>query len=186
MSNPTPDTIEGFPSDNPRARLYLCRRKGRSDILYVVESSYVYERKLKKTRTYTRYLGRVVNGVYYTLEEYKKTFTRNGKIRAVPKDATLPKSRARPTVHRKEKSLIDRALIKGLPDDLFLQFMQRGSHLYVIKREYYIQDGRRREKRTYIGQVKNNRFYTMEEYRQKFTKNHRVLTRLKNQEKLHE
>jgi hypothetical protein len=182
MSDLSVDKIKNFPRDNHKARLYLCKREGRKDVLYVVESDYIYEPKTKKTRTYTRYLGRVVEGVYYTQSEYRKTFTKRGTLRAIPEDASLPRSRIRPTRHRAEKNIVDRDKVKGLPKNPFLQFAQKGEHLYVFTREYYIQDGRRKEKRTYIGQIKDLRFYTMEQYKKKFNKNQRVSTRLKSQE----
>ncbi len=174
MSDIPLEKIKNYPLDNPKARLYLSKRDGRKAVLYVVESDYMYDPKLKKSRTYTRYLGRVVDGVYYTQAEYRKTFTKSGTLRAIPEDATLPKSRIRPTRHRSEKNLIDRDRIKGLPKNPFLQFAQKGEHLYVFTREYYIQDGKRKERRTYIGQVKDLRFYTMEQYKNRFNKNQRV------------
>ncbi|MCR5537163.1 MAG: hypothetical protein K6F05_07110 [Succinivibrio sp.] len=182
MTDLNPAQIKNFPLDNPKARLYLCRRKDRAEVLYVVESNYVYDAKTRKTRTYTRYLGRVVKGTYYTQAQYRAAFTKNGKIRALPDDAQLPKTRLRPTKHRTEKSLIDREKVKGLPQDPFLQFMQRGEHLYVFRRAYYILEGRRKEQRLYVGQIKNFRFYTMEEYRQKFNKNRRAAIKATHQE----
>lgn len=182
MSDLSLEQIKNYPYDNPKARLYLCKRAGRKEILYVVESDYLFDPKSKRTKTYTRYLGRVVDGVYYTQEEYRKTFTKRGTLRLIPEDASLPKSRIRPTRHRTEKNKIDRDKVKNLPQNPFLQFVQKGEHLYVFTREYYIQDGKRKEKRTYIGQIKDSRFYTMEQYKKKFNKNQRVKSRLTNQE----
>ena len=47
--------------------------------------------------------------------------------------------------------------------------------LYVIKREYYVDENcKRKVNKHYLGQVVNNRFYTSQEYKEKFSKGVRM------------
>ena len=55
-----------------------------------------------------------------------------------------------------------------LPHDSTLQFQRQGDNIYVFKREYYFLGNVRKESRRYIGKVKDGRFYTMTEYKEKF------------------
>lgn len=79
MTRPDPKSITNFPLQNPRARI-VCER-GR---LYVCERTYCWDSK-SKTQTEDRiYIGRIIDGVYYTMAEYRRRFKRNGELRAVP------------------------------------------------------------------------------------------------------
>lgn len=79
MTIPDPKSIINFPLHNPRARI-VCER-GR---LYVCERTFHWDSETKKRTEDRLYIGRIVDGVYYTIEEYKRKFKRNGELRAVP------------------------------------------------------------------------------------------------------
>lgn len=160
------DLIKNFPAAKDAL---LVEIQGK---LYVVIYKRIKDSSTGKLTTQSEYLGRVIDNVFYTMSDYHRLFMRNGKKRVSLSDSISsierPKSRIKPTVHRAEKSFIDRDKIKHLPDDPFLQFKRCGKHLYVVKREYYLELGVRKEKQTYIGKVVNNCFYSMDEYRKIF------------------
>ena len=69
---PDVTTIEGFPHDNPRARLLRIK-----DVIYVVASTYTtLDGKHKEQR---QYLGRVMDGVFVSSEEYRARYGRSGR-----------------------------------------------------------------------------------------------------------
>lgn len=79
MTRPDPESIINFPLHNPRASI-VCER-GR---LYVCERTFHWDSETQKRTEDRLYIGRIVDGVYYTIEEYKRKFKRNGELRAVP------------------------------------------------------------------------------------------------------
>lgn len=85
MGTPDPREIQNFPLDNPKAKIVL--ERGR---LYVCEREYYWDSEAKRGRENRLYLGRIVDGVYYTTEEYRRRFKRNGELRVVEKTQNRP------------------------------------------------------------------------------------------------
>lgn len=85
MATPDPREIQNFPLDNPKAKIVL--ERGR---LYVCEREYYWDSEAKRGRENRLYLGRIVDGVYYTTEEYRRRFKRNGELRVVEKTQNRP------------------------------------------------------------------------------------------------
>lgn len=176
MDKITKEQVKNFPLDNERARISLIDGK-----YYVVVREHYFDKTLKASRTKTQYLGRIVDLVYYSMEEYHQKFKRNGQLRTpvIPTSSadgaasstdviTLPKKRIRPTKRRVKNSIVDLAKVKNFPDNPYLKIVKKGEHIYVIESEHYIKNGKRCENRRYVGKIVKNRFYTMEEYKQTF------------------
>ncbi len=76
MDQITKEQVKNFPLDNERARISLIDGK-----YYVVVREHYFDKTLKASRTKTQYLGRIVDLVYYSMEEYHQKFKRNGQLR---------------------------------------------------------------------------------------------------------
>lgn len=159
--------IANYLKDNPKAKIARIKRK-EGYVTYVIERSFSYDKKTKKRTTVTSYLGRIVENVFYTMDEYKALFKKDGSLRTIPQEAVRPEKRTTATAHNAEALWIDRSRIIRLPHDSTLQFQRQGDNIYVFKREYYFLGNVRKESRRYIGKVKDGRFYTMTEYKEKF------------------
>lgn len=75
------EEIEGFPLSNPKAKVVNDRGQ-----LRVVERNYYWDKEKGRGLEKRRYLGYVVDNVYYDNETYKERFKRNGKPRLVPRN----------------------------------------------------------------------------------------------------
>lgn len=76
MNLPDPREIANFPHGNPKAK--IVQERGR---LYVCDREYYWDSEAKRGRERRLYIGRIVDGVYYTMEEYRRTFKRDGSLR---------------------------------------------------------------------------------------------------------
>lgn len=72
-------TIKNFPSDNPNAKIV---KDGL--FLRVVEREYYWSKEKQRGLERRRYLGYIIDDVYYDTETYKKYFKRTGARRLVP------------------------------------------------------------------------------------------------------
>ncbi len=170
MPELTPEQVKGFP-DNPRAKIIT-----KGGMLYVVE--YTYFRNAEgKPRNNRVTLGKIVDGTYYSMEDYRAKFKRDGTLRS---ETPEPKRQNRVYVRRKPVSEIVRKVkpqpegypkaseVKNFPDNPRARIIRIAQVFYVCESTYYRQDGKPHEKRTYLGRIVDNVFYTTEEYKEKF------------------
>lgn len=75
-------TIKNFPIDNPNAKIV---KDGL--FLRVVEREYYWSKEKQRGLERRRYLGYIIDDVYYDTETYKKYFKRTGARRLVPMTA---------------------------------------------------------------------------------------------------
>ena len=153
--------IKNFPT-NPRARI----QKIRGTDYVVIREGYKNSAGLQRTKT--QYLGRIVDGVFYTMQEYKEHFSRTGQAR---KELT-EKQHAR-IFHRRKKASYAYSNVKNMPqgDDITVlrnKSKTGGEHLYVIQTTVVEENGKRSRVRRYLGKIVGNNYYTMEEYRLHF------------------
>jgi hypothetical protein len=177
MSSISPASVKNFPVDNPKARIFESKKNGLVTAVYVVERYNLLDRRSGKYRRVSVTIGRIVDNCYYTMEDYHSLFKRDGSVRtALSEKVKRPVARLRPTVRTKGKSMsIDRSVIKNLPEGNNITLCRSKDRLYVIKREYYVdENGKRKDNKHYLGQVVNNRFYTTQEYKEKFSKGVRM------------
>lgn len=80
-------TIKNFPSDNPNAKIV---KDGL--FLRVVEREYYWSKEKQRGLERRRYLGYIIDDVYYDTETYKKYFKRTGARRLVPLTASNPQN----------------------------------------------------------------------------------------------
>lgn len=90
-SIPSPADVLDFPIDNPR--LKIVNHKGH---LYVIERHYRWDPLKKRGVDDRTYVGKVHEGRYYSMEEYKRLFKRDGTPRAIRKTSPI-KRRTRKT-----------------------------------------------------------------------------------------
>lgn len=80
---PAIETIKDFPVGNHKARIVEDRGH-----LRVIERHYYWSKVDQRGKEKREYIGYVVDGQYYTNEQYKESFTRNGKKRLRIKGAS--------------------------------------------------------------------------------------------------
>lgn len=84
-AKPDPKTVKNFPLDNPKASIVVERGK-----LYVVERTHLWDSEKKRKSEQRFYLGRIVDGVYYTTADYRRKFKRDGSLRVIEKPHNRP------------------------------------------------------------------------------------------------
>lgn len=84
-TKPDPRSIKNFPLDNDKAKIVCERGK-----LYVCERRHYWNSETKKKSEERLYIGRIVDGVYYTIEEYKRKFKRDGSLRVIERPKNRP------------------------------------------------------------------------------------------------
>lgn len=166
-----PEDVEGFPFDNPKARLKLVS----GNWTVIVRT---YFRRDGKPRQTARAIGRVVGGRYVPIEEYRRLYARGGKRREEPRpsrryERKKPAPAARLQSEMKgvarRHPLPDRSRVEGFPDIPRARMVWGGPDLiHVVLSTYSRVNGRSVEKRKYIGKIKGGRYYTLEEYRRLF------------------
>lgn len=166
--------IRNFPKDNLNARL---TKKGKH--LYVTES---YVRALNengaKLCSY-KILGKVVDNCYYSMEEYRQKFKRNGEPKVPePKTPNRCYVRIKPFSEVKRKApkyaegLPDTAAVKNFPHEVEgARIIRVKKILYVVTTRYYRENGTSRHQYTYLGRVVDGEFFTTEQYRRLFKRN---------------
>ena len=87
MKNPKldPKSIKNFPLDNPKAKI-VCQR----GVYYVCERHYYWDSTKKAGREDRVYIGRIVDDVFYTTEQYKAKFKRDGSPRIFERPKNRP------------------------------------------------------------------------------------------------
>lgn len=96
---------EFFPLDNPKAKIVV--ERGR---IYICEREYYWDSEAQLGKESRMYLGRIVDGVFYTTEEYRQKFKRSGELRVVER----PKNR--PCRRKAEKVAKVEATLKATPE----------------------------------------------------------------------
>jgi len=172
-----PEDVEGFPFDNPKARLKLVS----GNWTVIVRT---YFRRDGKPRQTARAIGRVVDGRYVPIEDYRRLYARGGKRREEPrpsrgyerKKPAPPKPRQAEMARIERKHpLPDRSEVEGFPDIPKARMVWGGPGLvHVVLSTYSRVNGRSVEKRRYIGKIKDGRYYSQEEYRRLFRHGRRV------------
>lgn len=171
---PKKEDIKNFPFENTKARI---ARNGLH--VYVIEN---YVRAISESgeKLYShKILGKVIDGVYYQIEEYHRLFKRNGQKRV---DANVTKSN-RTYVRRKSSKDIVRAKPKystQLPDSLTVKnyphdiegarIIKIGKVFYVVTTRYFRADGKNQHVYTYYGRVVDGEFFTTEQYKKLFNR----------------
>lgn len=83
----SPAEVKGFPIDNPKAKIVKDRGQVR-----VVERHYYWDKVKGRGLEKRTYIGYVVDGVYYSNEQYRAKFMRTGKKRVVPRELEVAPS----------------------------------------------------------------------------------------------
>ena len=73
---PKPEEVEGFPQSNRHAKIVKDH-----DFIRVVERHYYWDKEKGRGLEKRTYIGYVVDGVYYTMDEFRERFTRTGEPR---------------------------------------------------------------------------------------------------------
>ncbi len=175
---PTPDEVKNFPKG--LKRVYVEKKKG---LLYVTQNIFLEPGPDGKKRSTSINLGRIVDNVFYTMDEYHQKFKRSGKKRE-PDQARLknrtyvrrkPKEDAKPKpAPRYAPNLPDKTQVENFPHDIEgarIINTTSGIGFYVVTTTYYRANGNNLHVHKYLGRIMDNRFYTMEEYRRTFKKN---------------
>lgn len=166
---PKPEDIENFPSE-----------KGARVMRKSPQSFYV----IKDTRTVMPdggvkrghvILGRIKDGRFYSMEEFRTLFHRNGRPR---EEAPVSDGPVRaytghiPLTQRRRPVTGELPLpeeIENFPHDVEgARLLRVKKVLYVVRSVFYREGGKRREERHYLGHVVDGRFYTQDEYRALF------------------
>ena len=192
--NPLPklSSIRNFPHHKEHIGLH---RIGKN--IYVEEWSTAVKTVNGKEKTVTRAvtIGKVVDCVFYTMEEYRQHFMRNGKPREVKankgkvrnyvRHKPLSENKKRPSPKYAE-DLPDKSEIDGFPYDIEGARIKKSVSykkdengnviktnriLYVVTTEYFRADGKNRHIDTIHGRIVDNKFYTVSEYKKLFTRN---------------
>lgn len=170
MTTPKPEDIKGFPTDK---NAHLTEVHG---ITYVVTYSYGEPNEKGRRKKTTTTLGRVHEGVFYTMEEYHRLFRRGGELRVKPPEGTSRKYvRKKPLSEHGQRGkgngdLPARADIQNFPDDPHVSVRRSHGHLYAVERIWYREGGKSKEKIRYLGRVVDRVYYPMEEYHRLFTR----------------
>ena len=192
--NQLPDIsqIRNYPHNRPHIGLHLIRSN-----LYVEERVSARKTVNGKEKTYSKAvtIGKVVDLVYYPIEEYRKLFLRNGK----PRDVAALKGSVRSYVRHKPASEVKKRRLpkyaEGLPDKNTIEdfpheiegarIIKKVRHIkdqdnnvietktvyYVVTSTYFRSDGENRHIDQIHGRIVGNRFYTLEAYRKLFDRN---------------
>lgn len=151
--------IKNWPSEQGLA-LYKSLGK-----LYAVIETRVKSNSSNKWVTRRKIVGRIIDNCFYTMEEFHSKFNRNGTIRAIPENARVVRPRGRAS--NLAKSLLHYGLvpnkIKNMPSEPNISVMKNNGILYVVINERFAIDGKYKVKRTYLGKIIDNCFYTMQE-----------------------
>ncbi len=142
-----PESVEGFPHTNERARIVRDR-----DQLRVVERRYYWDTEKRRGMEKRKYIGYVVDGVYYSNAEYRKTFTRSGAKRAAaqrepappvmdahPMDVAVPALKMRPAAEFPLYYAIARDT--GLLEDLTSAWGERGARIILSVAFHWMHTG---------------------------------------------
>lgn len=176
LPKPKPDEVEGFPHDNPKA--VITALKGKSGVLLYVSVRENYTRPDGRVVNHLKHLGKIVQGRYYPMAEYRRLFKRNGQRIDEPnpkdKERDKPAKRAykrkKPLSQNKRRKYPSPFALKNFPKSApeTARICKIGGVLYVVNSTYsYDDEGKSKEHRTYLGRViDNDVFVTLEEYRQ--------------------
>lgn len=80
--------MKNFPFDNPLAKIVCERGK-----FYVCERKHYWNSETQKSAEERIYIGRIVDGVYYSMADYRRLFKRDGTLRAVERPKNRPYTR---------------------------------------------------------------------------------------------
>lgn len=168
----TANEIKNFPHDIKDARLHKVR-----DILYVVIHGTKVNDDGKRIVTH-EILGRVKDGTYYPIEEYRKLFA---KRRPVEKTQNRTYVRKKERIYQKVDHSAERKYQFPNPEEIEnypsltehpkARMVMIDGAIYVIECEYFRTNGKNRQKRTYLGRVRDLRYYPMNEYKRLFPRN---------------
>ncbi len=149
--------IKNFPTEKG---LTTYKKQGK---IYIVKESKIRDLKSEKLVTKRTIVGRIVDSSYYSMDEFHAKFKRDLSLREIPENAQPTRKKA----HTLKKSLKRHNLelkdIKNMPKMDNLSVFKQDGFLYVLIRKSYIQDGKRKEQRTYLGKIIDSKFYTMEQ-----------------------
>ena len=106
---PSPDEIIDFPKDNPR--LKIVKHK---NLLYVVERFYRWSPEKKRGVEDRTYVGKIHDGRFYTMEEFKRLFKRDGTPRPIRKSGPVKR---RSVTNAKKKAAAQPAEVRSEPEN---------------------------------------------------------------------
>lgn len=190
-SLPDISSIKNYPHHKEHIGLH---RVGKN--IYVEEWTYVVKNINGKDKTITKsvVIGKVVDMVFYTMEEYHKHFMRNGKprevnankgkVRKYVRHKPLSENKKRPTPKYAE-DIPDKSEVEGFPyalegarikksvsykKDENGNIIKTNRILYVVTTKYFRTDGQNRHIDTIHGRIVDNKFYTVSEYKKLFAR----------------
>lgn len=176
LPKPKPEEVEGFPHDNPKA--VITALKGKSSILLYVSVRENFVRPDGSAVNHLKHLGKIAEGRYYPMEEYRRLFKRNGqrideqeqKDKETAQPAKRAYKRKKPLSQNQRRKYPSPFTLKGFPKSApkTARICKIGGVLYVVNSTYsYDNEGKSKEHRTYLGRVMDGDvFVTLEQYRQ--------------------
>lgn len=171
LAKPDPDDVVDFPHDIPNAKVVAM--KGRHGTLLYVSVREKFTKPDGRVISHIKHLGKIVDGRYYPMEEYRRHFNRNGKPIESEQDDTEPRRSYKRRVsleHDPRRKYPSPKTLKGFPKrgHSRARICKIGPVLYVVESTYsYDENGKSKENRVYLGRVINdNEFVTIEQYRQ--------------------
>ncbi len=176
--------IEGFPTEEPNARLTLQKRQDGSERVYVTVEINTKDSAGKRIHR-VKFLGRVVDGKYYSMEDYHRLFKRDGTLKST--EGAVKKRKyemKKPWSERKPRKAVPYPEgvprpeeIEGFPLDNPRARIMRNkqktkngevTRFYVVERTYFRDNGKSRYLLKTLGRVVGKRFYSNEEYIEHF------------------
>ncbi len=106
---PSPDDVVDFPKDNPR--LKIVRHK---ETLYVVERFYRWSPEKQRGVEDRTYVGKIRDGRFYTMEDYKRLFKRDGTPRTA---LTSGPAKGRPATPAKKRTVAKPVETRAEPEN---------------------------------------------------------------------
>lgn len=168
------DEVKNYPSDLPNT--YIAARPRGDKVHYYVMQYQTRQGEDGKNRMKPVIIGKVVDRHYYSMEEHKRLFKRDGTRR--PDESTQRAGRKRTYTRRtplrelntrRQEGLPDISTIKNFPiDNPRARIVRVQDVLYVIASTYLTIDGRHKEQRLYLGRIIDGAFVSTEEYRTKY------------------
>lgn len=166
--------VKNYPSKLPNT--YIQARPRNDKLHYYVMQYKTVQGEDGKNRMKPVIIGKVVEMQYYSMEEYKRLFKRDGTRR--PDETTQRAERKRTYTRRtplrelntrRQQGLPDINSIKNFPiDNPRARIVRVQDVLYVVASTYLTIDGRHKEQRQYLGRIIDGAFVSSEEYRTKY------------------
>lgn len=126
ITKPAPKTIKNFPLNNSKACI-VCERGN----LCVCERQHFWNPETKKKSESRLHIGRIVDGVYYSMEQYRRKFKRDGSLRVIERPKARPCRRK--TVGCDQTQEVTQTVTPKVPMPVALQTKRVGATALFIE-----------------------------------------------------